>query len=113
MPALLRIGEAAAAPGPARRPRAAPREPFQAHQAVFRCSLRILLANSPGQNLCGKICSLHDANPDKNRALVLSISTEIRSISHSFLLAVISPAVSPPFFANAHQNGAMAPQRAC
>src|SRR4051794_7214425 len=54
----------------------------------------ILLANSTGQNRCGKICLHRSANRDKNRALVLSVSTKIRSISRSFLLAVISPAVS-------------------
>src|SRR4051794_9506686 len=53
-----------------------------------------LLANSTGQNRCGKICLHRSANRDKNRALVLSVSTKIRSISRSFLLAVISPAVS-------------------
>src|SRR3954451_14734133 len=57
-------------------------------------NLGILLANSTGQNRCGKICLHRSANRDKNRALVLSVSTKIRSISRSFLLAVISPAVS-------------------
>src|SRR4051794_1287275 len=54
----------------------------------------ILLANSMGQNRCGKICSRRSANSDKKRALVLSISTKIRGMIHSFLLVVISPAVS-------------------
>src|SRR3954462_2719609 len=57
-------------------------------------SVRILLANSMGQNRCGKICSHRSANSDKKRALVLSISTKIRGMIHSFLLVVISPAVS-------------------
>src|SRR3954464_8866730 len=47
-----------------------------------------------GQNRCGKICSHRSANSDKKRALVLSISTKIRGMIHSFLLVVISPAVS-------------------
>src|SRR4051794_31258089 len=57
-------------------------------------NLPILLANSMGQNRCGKICSHRSANSDKKRALVLSISTKIRGMIHSFLLVVISPAVS-------------------
>src|SRR3954453_2839356 len=51
-----------------------------------------------GQNRCGKICSHRSANSDKKRALVLSISTKIRGMIHSFLLVVISPAVSDSLF---------------
>src|SRR4051794_3610585 len=58
----------------------------------------ILLANSPGQNPCGKICSHHGARLDKNRILVLSYSTITHNTTRSYRLVVISPAVSRLLF---------------
>src|SRR3982750_3299761 len=57
----------------------------------------ILLANSPGQNPCGKICSHHGTRLDKNRILVLSYSTITHNTTRSCRLVVISPAVSGRF----------------
>src|SRR4051794_5311810 len=58
---------------------------------------RILLANSPEQNPCGKICSHHGTRLDKNRISVLSCSTIIHNKTRSCRLVVISPAVSQRF----------------
>src|SRR4051812_29522020 len=43
----------------------------------------ILLANSPGQNPCGKICSHYGTRLDKNRMLVLSYSTITHNTTRS------------------------------
>src|SRR3954464_4647227 len=54
----------------------------------------ILLAKSPEQNHCGKICSHHGAKLDENRTSTLTNSTIIQSIGHVCRLIVISPTVS-------------------
>src|SRR5437763_15834150 len=53
-----------------------------------------LLANSPEQNPCGKICSHHGTRLDTNRISVLPYSTIIHNKTRSCRLVVISPAVS-------------------
>src|SRR3954453_596056 len=59
--------------------------------------VRILLAKSPEQNLCGKICSHHGAKLDENRTSTLINSTIVQSIGSVCRLVVISPAVSGDF----------------
>src|SRR4051812_18630484 len=54
----------------------------------------ILLANSPEQNRCGKICSHHGTRLDKNRISALSYSTIMHNKTCSCRLVVISPTVS-------------------
>src|SRR3982750_2422193 len=75
----------------------------------------ILLANSPGQNPCGKICSHHGTRLDKNRILVLSYSTITHNTTRSCRLVVISPAVSEILFGHkarcAHPATPVAQQR--
>ena len=58
---------------------------------------RILLAKSPEQNLCGKICSHHGAKLDENRTSTLTNSTIMQSIGCICRLVVISPTVSTCF----------------
>src|SRR3954454_766640 len=57
-----------------------------------------LLAKSPEQNLCGKICSHHGAKLDENRTSTLINSTIVQSIGSVCRLVVISPAVSHAVF---------------
>src|SRR5689334_20690685 len=57
----------------------------------------ILLAKSPGQNPCGKICSQHGAKLDENGTSTLTNSTIIQSIGSVCRLVVISPTVSLRF----------------
>jgi hypothetical protein len=64
---------------------------------------RILLAKSPEQNPCGKICSQHGAKLDENRTSTLTNSTTIQSIGSVCRLVVISP-TDPPR-AGAHHRG--------
>src|SRR5690242_21676416 len=61
----------------------------------------ILLAKSPGQNPCGKICSQHGAKLDENGTSTLTNSTIIQNIGSVCRLVVISPTVSKDFSARA------------
>src|SRR3954454_18410365 len=56
-----------------------------------------LLAKSPEQNPCGKICSQHGAKLDENRTSTLTNSTTVQSIGSVCRLVVISPTVSSGF----------------
>src|SRR3954454_14664517 len=52
---------------------------FQAWSVQCLTNGRILLAKSPEQNLCGRICSHHGAKLDENRTSTLTKSTIIQS----------------------------------
>src|SRR3954454_2426382 len=57
----------------------------------------ILLAKSPEQNLCEKICSHHGAKLDENRTFDLTNSTIMHSVGSVCRLVVTSPTVSLGF----------------
>src|SRR3954451_21230127 len=63
-----------------------------------------LLANSTEQNQCGKVCSHHGPNPDRNMILVLPCSTIMRHIGRAYRLAVTSPADPPRAGAHHHRK---------
>src|SRR3954468_16291342 len=68
-------------------------------------NVRILLAKSPEQNLCGKIYSHHGAKLDENRTSTLTCSTTMHSIVRLCRLVVISPTVSGRFGTRRPANG--------
>src|SRR3954454_10554196 len=78
---------------------------FQAWSVQCLTNGRILLAKSPEQNLCGKICSHHGAKLDENRTSTLTNSTIMHSIGSGCRFVVISPTVSSGFHEHCTLDG--------